>query len=219
MLESACSGQFDFHPENFADYTNYEPACLLKPHGSVLWSWTPPEIDAVDVLGGHLDEERLGNRSIDAGETLTKASRLIASERPINSFERLDGPTGGLSGIRYSAVLPALALPITGKDLLLWPPEQQQLFATALTTGCFGRVALVGWRGAEDHFTPMLDRLIGEGTKVLISTGASIEDEARQSANDVYTNLEFVLHRTRVKQHLDGSSNMIGSLEFDWLLE
>ena len=217
LLERACHVQFDFHAENFEDYVRYEPVSLLEPHGSVLWSWSRPEIGAVQTFNGTLDVETLVNRSIEAGERLTPQTHLIASSQRINAVlsDRQNSP---LAGTNYIALLPAFALPVTGKGELVWPGEQEEFFTQSLTHGCFGRVALIGWRGAEEHFSPMLDRIIANGAKVLIGTGGDTESEARASATEVYENLKFVLHRTTRKEHLSGFARLPESLEPEWLL-
>jgi hypothetical protein len=42
LLETACQNHFNFDPTNPNAYTNHQLIPILKPHGSVLWSWRYP---------------------------------------------------------------------------------------------------------------------------------------------------------------------------------
>jgi hypothetical protein len=217
LLESACKAVFNFRPDEFSNYTELDTAWVLKPHGSVLWSWLRRDIESARMLLGlGINDQSLIDASIDAGEVQDDRDlKLIATIEPVNYV-----PAGSAQGFRrFNHVLPALALPVTGKDHLIWPEEQDRLFRSEIPNGSFGRVALIGWRGVEEQFTPLLDRLIANSAKVLIATGgARSTEEVKSAVTDVEANLP-VINGKELRASTNGFQQLSHTAAFNWLLE
>ena len=77
-----------------------------------------------------------------------------------------DASAGGVS---FAPGIPALALPMTNKSELLWPPEQQDHFSGL--DNRITRVIIIGWRAAEQLFVDQLRMRVAPGCKWLIAVG------------------------------------------------
>jgi hypothetical protein len=217
LLERACTAVFDFRPDEFSDYTDLDSAWVLKPHGSVLWSWLRRDIESAKMLLGiGINDQSLIDASIDAGEVQdARDLNMVSTFEPVNYVSA--GSAGGFR--RFNHVLPALALPVIGKDHLIWPEAQDRLFRSEIPNGSFGRVALIGWRGVEEQFAPLLDRLIANSARVLIATGGGRNtEEAKAAVTDVEANLP-VIHGKEMQASTTGFQQLSHTPEFKWLLE
>ena len=143
-----------FEPLNLADYVAGPNYYVVKPHGSILWNWPDTsqefgyDIQALSHAIEDGDPDNLPNPPIITSATSTNLVSVGAAKR-------------------YS-YYPAIALPYdTGKNFV-WPKEQDDLFAdpklltteTTFSSGIFGRVLSIGWRGSEPHFLERLRRLL-----------------------------------------------------------
>lgn len=81
--------------------------------------------------------------------------------------------------------VPAMALPITGKNDFCWPDEQ--LTRLNEQRGKVSRLVTIGWRGLEEHFTPLLRPLVKSHAKALVVTGGS---DGESEANEVRIRLQ-----------------------------
>jgi hypothetical protein len=202
LLESACRAHFDLKVDVLPSYLGDPYASVLKPHGSVLWNWIHPEFTDRIVPGSSAD------LAISAGEPEAVESReVFASTSPSNEAHGPNGPR---------VALPALALPITDKSQLVWPSDQDHFFRNQIPNGSFGRVAIIGWRAAESHFTKLLDRLIPPGSKCLIVAGGD-KKAAIRDAEETAANLGDLRHRVQERVVPEGF-HLIGDESWNWLL-
>lgn len=177
LLESACVGQFGrlgFHPADLASYIDNRYMSVLKPHGSVLWAWRYP----VDGVQGGYAPNIVGYGEPDSIDR----SVVFAAGAPQDSVPiTLQAELG--ERVLSRPALPALALPVTNKTSLVWPAEQDDYFTRVIPNGSFGRVLIIGWRAAEDHFLQLLGRLIIPEAQFLVVTGS--DEDADETAGRV----------------------------------
>lgn len=108
------------------------PFSIFNPHGSVRWRWTT----------------KVSGRGV---MTLKSAGRVV-SKGPFDASEKSMsiylGQVGGTA--------PALALPMSGDVLgkFCWPKVQADELKQILPR--VDRVAIIGWRGADDHVMSLL---------------------------------------------------------------
>jgi hypothetical protein len=149
LLEWACEVEIPFKAERLMDYYVGERIFVLKPHGSVLWSWEDegipeePNTEPYDSV-------------IDCGEpTDTQLLTLHATKTPVDMFP--DRQTN-----LFSCAYPALALPMAGEKAFVWPEEQEYLFRNRFQIGAFGKILTIGWRGNEKHFVDLLPSRVSD---------------------------------------------------------
>jgi hypothetical protein len=182
LLEFACNRHFRMEPWFIESYTQNETASVLKPHGSVLWSWAHP---------AYWD----GNDPVSAGS----ASAIFAGEpdgKPQTKIYAASVPQDSVNPNlnRQIPAIPALALPITNKAALVWPPDQDRFFREVIPPGSFGRVLAIGWRAAEDHFLPLLSRLIpGTPKSRLMVVAGGRQDVADNDAKETEQRIMSVI--------------------------
>jgi hypothetical protein len=208
LLESACR-HFGFDATSLDTYTTGRHASVLKPHGSVLWAWPHPNIAPNPTYSG----TGAWRAAIQAGEPTTMAGSVIytVAQRDISAVNHGGGPV---------PTLPALALPITGKGAFVWPTEQDRFFTSEIPNGSFGRMLTIGWRGAEEHFTQLLGRLVPSNARILVVAGGSDEDTARRDAGITAKNVTQPLGGRPVDLRTEvwGFANLAGSQGFEWIL-
>ncbi|WP_276944637.1 hypothetical protein [Ferrimicrobium acidiphilum] len=163
ILEQAMTMYSQFNPLELSDYLNDPLSRLLKPHGSACWHWmvpSPPTDSLLSVVRPIDPARSEGQRAIE---------RALVDEIDRNNLV--------LRGIAYSSVIgdsaenliPALALPMDGKDAYVWPAEQRQ--ALDELQGRVTRLMTIGWRALEPEFVPLLGSLLHKSVKVLIVAG------------------------------------------------
>jgi hypothetical protein len=172
LLEIACKPHGRSSLGQLSPYLAGPHGSVLKPHGSVLWSWPYPGFPASRAINDPKGQV------IDAGEPETLSySTVSAGESPKDIVASTVDPTLVVPSI------PAIALPMAGKSELVWPQEQNSFFLAELPNGAFGRVLSIGWRAAEPHFTSLLNRLIVPGAKYVIVGGS--DDDARETTTNL----------------------------------
>jgi hypothetical protein len=100
LLEWACINEYNFDPSKFSDYVDNAPIYILKPHGSVLWSFDNEDIPSTPQVV-------TSPQMIEAGEPATNGNwKLYANSAPVEVFPISPGNNRSL--------FPALALPMDG---------------------------------------------------------------------------------------------------------
>lgn len=152
LLEWACQVEIPFKPERLKDYYGGKRVFVLKPHGSVLWSWEDEGIP--EEIGIEPYESVIDCGEPNGGESFV----LHACKTPTDMFP--DKNTN-----LFNCAYPALALPMTGEKTFVWPDEQEDLFRNRFQIGAFGKILTIGWRGNEEHFVNLLtDRVSNHST-------------------------------------------------------
>lgn len=165
LLERAMTSLWNFQPTSLIQYLNHGRISLLKPHGSLQWLWpsaTDSSLTTDSQMG--LGAKVIGTR----GFREDRGTLLIT---PLATFEetRME---------RSRIATPAMALPIVGKADFCWPePQHTRLLEQQ---GKVIRLLTIGWRGLEDHFTPLLRPLIKDSANALVVTGGSKGDDEAQ---------------------------------------
>ena len=159
LLERACQDHFGLDLTDPSSYMSHPVASVLKPHGSTLWAWLHPRCvpvprPQIPAIEGAFSNKRRPevDASIIAGEPLDPIQGNVHASDEV--IDRLPGNGG------YQPVIPALALPMTGKSHFVWPDSQHRFFTEDIPNGSFGRVLSVGWRAAESYFRPLLTRMV-----------------------------------------------------------
>ena len=203
LLEYACKSHFGHEPSQLGTYVDDPIASVLKPHGSVLWSWRHPLLDVLF----HPNDPPMD--SISAGEpTFALDGAIYCSTGPSDLVSLEHG--------HDIPALPALALPMAGKSEFVWPPEQDAVLRKNFPNGSFGRVAVVGWRAAESHFTELLQRLVPANARVMVVTAGSPDSAAADGAETI-ANLGECASRADVLVVPSGFSSL-GNVEWNWVL-
>ncbi|HEX2039362.1 MAG TPA: hypothetical protein VHF47_06475 [Acidimicrobiales bacterium] len=157
ILESACTAVWGFDPHDLNHHCSYGPVSLLKPHGSVLWEQLIHNHEAVHA----------NSRAQQAIELMTQNPELT----PIVPL-----PTSPFSDYTRPPGVPALALPVDGKSVLVWPDEQEQQFGRL--QGRVSKLLIVGWRAVDQHFVGLMDRLASGAKAVIVTGGPEADREA-----------------------------------------
>lgn len=239
LLEIAFSHYFNSSLHSESSYLANRHVNVLKPHGSITWSYVRADCTIDD---GDLDrdsmERRIFDESVRLGEPfVTDSSRKWLDQRMAAESIKLGEPAAAeVADLRifsdivsyvpaesdihrhYHPVLPAIALPVAEKDELIWPASQDTYFRETIHNGSFGKVIFIGWRGAETHFVPLLDRLVANDGNVLYVTGGSSPDAHAQSIADLQDNLRFLVNRTRAHVYYEGFATLTRSEAFDTFL-
>jgi hypothetical protein len=207
LLESACRAHFGLKVDSLPSYLGNPIASVLKPHGSVLWNWVHPDLSD-RVFPYQMTTGKSAEPAITSGEPDTIESwDVYASDEPRNQV--------GVGNTQRMA-LPAVALPMTQKSHFVWPPEQDKFIRETIPNGSFGRVAIIGWRAAEIHFTELLNRLIPNDSRCLIVTGGT-DEIAMMDAAETSANLGEIRHRVEERVVPEGF-HMVGNESWNWLL-
>jgi len=235
LLETAFSHYFNSRLDDEASYLANQYVSVLKPHGSITWSYVRADCTIDDAnLDRDLLDRQFREESIRHGEPiLTEADRKWLDRQMAAESVKLGEPTATeVTDLRispemvsyvpaesdvlrhYHPVLPAIALPVAEKDELVWPDSQDTYFRETIDNGSFGKVMFIGWRGAETHFVPLLDRLVSNDGNVLYVTGGESPDTQAQSIADLQDNLRFLVHRTRTHMYYKGFATLTRSEEF-----
>ncbi len=175
----ACSSSFN--PLELEDYVKDPLTRLLKPHGSACWYWwvNSPPTNPLDRLMSPMI-------SRPGGIPLENAARnaiQMALKHGIDRSQIIPQEFGynGSGDALAEKLIPALALPMDGKNLFVWPTEQEQTFADL--SGRVTRLLTIGWRGLESHFVPLIPPLMNSSYKALVvAGGANGNQEAYDTA-------------------------------------
>lgn len=154
LLERAARSCFRFDVADLGDYINRQEVSILKPHGSVGW-WHARKAPH----NGTTDIETLSRLPDDEFETKPTAT---------NQIEALIAPVAKIANTKAIGI-PAVALPISEKDELIWPNDQQQYFESL--KGRITKVLTIGWRAAEPDFVETLKSLFARSPKAIFITG------------------------------------------------
>jgi len=177
LLEWACGTEFGFNPSDPAAYSQGESTFIVKPHGSVLWSW----VSRIEYQQG--TEGLPWTRIVETGDpSVPRGLELRMSQSPIDSV--------AADGVERP-VYPAMAMPTAGAKSFVWPLDQEALFTRRFSNGTFGKILVVGWRASEPHFVPLLARLVPNSAKVLTVTGSAEED-----VQEIRRNLSSIVYPT-----------------------
>ena len=206
ILEHAMTVHSQFDPLKLSDYLNDPLSRLLKPHGSACWHWgfTPPSGTSSDS-------------SLDAGQQAIDRAISEDPNRDRLVLQKFDYRNGSKSTV-VDDLIPAICLPMDGKDTYVWPPEQRQ--ALEKLHGQVTRLMTIGWRALEPGFLPLLKPLLHRSAKVLVVTGS------KDGSNEA----EAILQRLREtctsaddnqwRIYGDGFTGLLeDSDEFKWFLE
>lgn len=187
LLERAMESMWGFDPTHLESYLAHDRIHLLKPHGSLQWEWllaghrgylrAPPTVHGAAAI----DQALVHGEDTSSLQTRTMAT--YETDREVHS----------------QLAVPAMALPLDGKSSFCWPEEQRARFESL--QGTVTRMVTIGWRGIEEHFTPLLRPLVKEWARVLVVTGGAEGDAEGQEVIG------------RLRRHTDVSAR--GSWSFD----
>jgi hypothetical protein len=202
LLEWACQLEFPFKPERLKDYSGGKRIFVLKPHGSVLWSWQDPGIPTES------DVEPFDS-VIECGEPASEGNfTLHASKAPRDAFR--EGDTN-----LFTCAYPALALPMTGQKTFVWPEDQENLFKNRFQIGTFGKVLTIGWRGNEKHFLEIMPSRVSNNSAIWSVIANSPGDE-----EEIMKNLwPATSHASGIVPITTGFHNFIYGSMFDSFLK
>jgi hypothetical protein len=144
---------------------------LLRPHGAVAWEWQSTEL-------GLFGSSRVAN----AQSLLEQRQVPDVSERDLHiDMFRPEEVRGG----SRAAAAPAIALPMPGKseDDFVWPDSHREFLGSL--RGRVTKVAVIGWRAVDDHFTRLLTEVARPQCSMLVVTGNPSDAAARQEAGDI----------------------------------
>lgn len=169
IVERAMASLWGFDTGNLAAYLAHDRVILLKPHGSVQWQWPVDHelgrqansffsLDGADHSEGSYD---LGRRSID----LALSDGIDKEGLTTIKYAAHQWPKNGRS---VPAGIPALGLPLAGKEPadLVWPQEQENTFRAL--AGRVSRILTIGWRAEEPHFLDLLTPLPRSDARVVV---------------------------------------------------
>ena len=148
LIDYVCSEVGSIQLSDPDSYTADPVMSLLRPHGSALWVHPAPDKAGWTVASLADATQRAMARGRDFDETQFRA---FSTE-----WWRTDTRYWGNNTNSFSVGAPALALPIggTGKGFV-WPASHEAHFRKVLPN--VSRLATIGWRGAENHFTSLLN--------------------------------------------------------------
>ena len=207
ILENAMSSHiFSFNPLELQDYLKDPHTRLLKPHGSACWYWwdgSPP----TNHLEQLLSPPPVLPRSVSLENSARNAIRL-ALEHGIETSQIFPQQFGYMgSGDTISAnLIPALALPMDGKNEFVWPSEQSEAFNQL--EGRVTHLMTIGWRALESHFVPLLGPLASPSSKVLV-----VAKDDDQETSNISQRLMAAITSTEMSQWRTYGQGFTGLLE------
>ncbi len=148
LLERAL-GLFDLIFEEITDISTYvskSPFKLIKPHGSINWVRELDTSFEGESFPGGWNDERLARTIINNFYTLrgSLTDRYVMDNgRPAPRTISLATPT-----------FPAIAIPVEKKSEFECPAPHLDVLRSHLPQ--VDKLVLIGWRGAERHFTELL---------------------------------------------------------------
>ncbi|MDP9165817.1 MAG: hypothetical protein M3O32_07120 [Actinomycetota bacterium] len=134
IAEVALADVCNFRVDDLEDFVSHQGVTLLKPHGSIDWSFAvnadrPGSVDALRRF------QPLGS---DAGVAVVQQDRTAPRARD---------------------EIPAIALPVRNKQGFVWPANQEAAFEKYHGYDNIRGVLSVGWNAAEEHFMTEFTRL------------------------------------------------------------
>ena len=127
-----------FRIDRLDAYVTHPAFKLIKPHGSLSWA------HGITSQSGALLSPQLAVRWL-----IDHAPEI----QPQSEFQFMLTPELGATGAGV-ALWPALALPVATKSDFECPPDHLDVLKACLPQ--VTRVLTIGWRGAEQHFLPLL---------------------------------------------------------------
>jgi hypothetical protein len=166
-------------------YVRHPHLSLVKPHGSVQWEW--PLRGAPRAAATAAPRWAIENATAEDVE-----DQIVIASDPFR-----------MTGKAQQVGVPAIAVPVVGKQSFVWPPSHARHFANALPNG--SRILTIGWRAMEPLFQETLAPLLAR--KPLMSVVTASESEAtgtrgRLTSPDGST-------RIRDDDYLDGFANFV----------
>lgn len=133
LADGAIQARLGLPLDSFESYVSHETYKYVKPHGSLKWGrWYEPGFDP--------SESDVVSRIIESFDPTRLRSEFVPNVAGPGDVVRADS----------RCVLPALAIPTTGKAGFECPTEHVTVLAECLAAT---RVALIiGWRATESHF-------------------------------------------------------------------
>lgn len=177
ILERAVASVIIFDPLNFDHYLHHPRLKVLKPHGSIIWHYA---VAPTTVQTSHGSPVALGEQCINTvvSNFGFSVEDLVATEVPV-SDEVIE---------QKHQLLPALAIPTTGKTEFVWPAEQRNYLVSL--RGDVTRLLTIGWRGLEPDFLPLLKPLVRPDGRVLVVCGG---DRGEAEAEETVSRLQKTL--------------------------
>jgi hypothetical protein len=157
LVDLACRDEWRLGLWEPTSYTENPHMSLVKPHGSVHWSWVFDR-----------PEMRLVDRTTQANAAMDLLPDLSATPRTVLASEAVFAEVPTSASVK-GVLVPAMALPIQNKAAFAWPSTHQSFFEGL--KGRVNRVVTVGWRAAEAHFVELLARLTTDDATGLVVTG------------------------------------------------
>lgn len=214
----ACSSSFN--PLELEDYVKDPLTRLLKPHGSACWYWwvnSPPTNANEKVLESMAAIARPVSLPLEnsAGKAIQMALNHGIDRSQI--FPEKFGYNGTGDAIAEK-LIPALALPMDGKNEFVWPADQEKAFTDL--SGSVTRLLTIGWRGLESHFVPLIPPLMNSSYKALVVAGGA---NGNQEASGITTRIRGTLNHVksdRWREFGKGFAKLVeGSEELEWFLK
>lgn len=157
LLEQSMADEMKTAFDTTASYVaNGRRTNVFKPHGS--WNWAH-RVSPVSVPVGQSQDQWLMENALNL-----KVSEEIEIRRDWRT------------GVRGTAWVPALALPVQNKSHFVWPADQQERLVAQLPE--VNRILVIGWRAMERHFLALLHQYLQpEMTRVLIANKTLVEGQ------------------------------------------
>jgi hypothetical protein len=188
---------------NFNAYWNQSTYKLFKPHGSVNWSReiTAPMFENFETQ----DQLKLALTVIDRAAEIEFGSLYNLQNEYVSTVERPIGWNGPMK----NAMVPAIAIPATGKRGFVCPPEhvpQIRQCAVAAT-----KVLIIGSQAREGHFFSLL----AKNTRRLI---IAVACGGRGEADRVVDRLKAYRIKADFLPTGDGFSNLVAGTSIEEFL-
>ena len=213
LLEHAIGRWSTFNLTDITSYLADPLLSVLKPHGSVQWHWTSEHRE----YSSSLHEHGLKSIELAMSEANLEDMELRCLSPPPHSPH-----STSLSNRRFH--VPALALPVDDKSEFIWPDEQANRFRAL--QGSVSRLLTVGWRAMEPHFLDLLQPVLRNDAKVVVTAGGRNGPDEADEAQD---RLQAATHRNSTAARVrpenwriygDGFTDLLrNSKELRWLLE
>lgn len=162
--------------EDLSDYVRHTDFKLFKVHGSTNWH------QAVDLTPKGDSSSARANQLIERGTTLPIESDAIVRVGSDNDVT-LHGE---------SLMMPAIALPLSGKDRFVMPDWHYQELKRVLEQ--VTRVLVVGWRGADTRLLDLWQAMSGNRTLFRLLVVSASFEEAKETAGRINQRVLFRKH-------------------------
>ena len=180
------------------DYVSHPVFRLFKVHGSMNWA---------RVVRTRFEDLRSTNAWEIAQRLIETADKLEVSNEYVISTQRPASFEAGPGRI----VFPAIAIPVAGKSRITFECPESHLEALRKAIPEVSKVLVVGWRGAEEHFVELLQKL-NKAIRGLVVAGS------KESAEEVISRIASRTPTVEWSAYSGGFSRFVTSDDADKFL-